>query len=684
MGKNVDAALRYAALGWQVFPLAERDKVPAVAGGFKVATCDEEQIVEAWRMRPDMNVGIATGCGLMVIDLDVDDERGEDGNATLRAWEKEHGELPETATAITGSGGTHLFYTVSEPVYCSVDNDLGVDIRAEGGYVVAPPSIHPCGMPYEWELPPEEVGVARADKRVMEFVRFAQQNSTRGRRERFKLPDTIGAGARNDTLMRYACSMQARGDDDALILAALQGVNQLRCDPPLSDEEVLSIVKSATSYEKGNAKPRQREAGDAPTLADPGVALMLKKDGSPQQTIENCCRVLEGDGMLAGRFYYDERAYTRMICGPVPWDDREGERAIGDADYCGLAAYLERAHGLMSKQKATDAVICVSMRNRRNLVAEWLDSLVWDGEPRIHALLPAFLGCDVSDYNVEAMRLFMLGAVARAYEPGTKFDYMLVLIGKQGLGKSYFLRLLGHESDWYCDNLNTIDGDAAAEKLRGMWVVEMAELLATKRSKDVEGIKAFITSTVDTIRPKYARETEQRPRACVFAGTTNDAQFLTDSTGNRRFLPIECGVHEPAMSLFDGNAQAFFDQAWAEAAHIWKTERPRLVLSDTGQAYAIAKQENYTEDDPKVGLIQQFLDERLCEARGAGREDHLRVCAQEIIENALPDMYARGNEKMLVHSVHSIMATSVVGWRRHDGKARCGDYGVQRCYVPIL
>ena len=684
MRTMLDAALEFAAMELAVFPLVERDKLPAVSGGFKVATTDEEQIREAWGHRPNLNIGIATGTvsrGLVVIDLDVDDSKDEDGVATLRAWEREHGELPETATVKTGRGGMHLYYRCDQPVGCSVNAEIGVDVRGDGGYVVAPPSVHPNGNAYEFEEYLDDVPIARADSNVYAFIRAAQGERQRGRR--FSLPEVIGDGKRNDTLMRLACSLQSQGFDDMLILANLEAVNSQKCVPPLPADEVRAIVESVASrYEKGNAKPRRDGRGGAPS----GVSLMLGGNGKAIQSIENCQRVLAADPALSGRFYYDVRAYTKMVSCPVPWDKATGDRPISDADYCGLAAYLEREYGLMSKNKAIDAVVCVVNDNKRNTVTEWLESLEWDGRERVMTLLPLFLGCDMSDYNVEVMRLFMLGAVARAYEPGAKFDYMPVLVGPQGIGKSYFLRMLGTRSEWYCDNLSTIEGDAATEKLRGMWIIELAELLATKRSKDVEGIKAFITSTVDVIRPKYGRETEQRARACVFAGTTNDMQFLTDATGNRRFLPVECGVHPPAMSLFADDAPAYFEQAWAEAVRIYKTERPRLVLSTRAQEYALEKQETFLEDDPRVGIIQEYLDGIVRAELGKADPDpsRIRVCAQEIIDRALPEQYTRGGAAALgsVNAVHKIMRNRITGWVFRDGKARCGEYGVQRCYMP--
>lgn len=682
MRTMLDAALEFASLELAVFPLVERDKLPAVSGGFKVATTDEEQIREAWEHRPNLNIGIATGTvsrGLVVIDLDVDDSKDEDGVATLRAWEREHGDLPETATVKTGRGGMHLYYRCDQPVGCSVNSDIGVDIRGDGGYVVAPPSVHPNGNSYEFEEYLDDVPIARADSNVYAFIRAVQGERQRGKR--FSLPEVIADGKRNDTLMRLACSLQAQGFGDDMILANLEAANNLRCNPPLPVSEVEAIAESVSArYEKGNAKSKALRGGGSN-----GVALMINSGGKTIQSIENCQRVLEADPALSGRFYYDERAYTKMACGPLPWDSREGDRAVSDADYCGLAAYLEREYALMSKAKAMDAVTNVAMRNRRNKVAEWLDSLEWDGVPRVDSMLAMFLGAELNDYSVMVMRLFMWGAVARAYKPGTKFDYMPVLVGRQGLGKSVFLRRLGRRDAWYCDNLSTIEGDAAAEKLRGMWIIEMAELLATKRSKDVEGIKAFITSTTDTIRPKYARETEQRPRACVFAGTTNDMQFLTDATGNRRFLPVTCGKHEPLMSLFEGGVEEYFEQAWAEAVATYKAERPALVMPKALEAYAIEQQEACLEDDPRVGIIQEYLDDLVRAERMKAAPDmaRVRVCAQEIIDNALPEQYKRPGAAALgsVGAVHKIMRNRIDGWVPRPKKARCGKYGVQRCYV---
>lgn len=668
-----EAAERYASMGWAVFPLRPRGKEPRTKNGVKDACADVEQVRAFWARYPDSNIGIAMGepsGGIVAIDADVDPEAGKDGVDTISEWERAHGELPETACSLTGRDGYHMLYRM-EGVRNSVNADAAVDIRSTGGYIVAPPSVHPNGRSYAWECDPSEYPVADADDNVRAFVASVQP-AHGARSERVSAKDAPKEGGRNDALYRMACSLQAQEWDDDAIAHAIRTYNADRCEPPLPAAEVDRLIESALSKPKGRSAALSRQADESAGEDPEDVpALTVNDKGFPHQTIENCRRAIMRDRLLDGRIYYDERAYTKMLVGPVPWDDRPGERPVSDADYCGLAAYLERWYWLTSKNKAVDALTLVAMANRRNTVAEWLESLEWDGIERVETLLSVFLGAEPDAYDAAVMRTFMAGACARACEPGVKFDYMPVLHGPQGIGKSMFLRRLGTRSDWYCDNFNTLDGDAAAEKLRGMWVIEMAELLATKRSKDVEGIKAFITSTVDTIRPKYARETEQRPRTCVFAGTTNNATFLTDATGNRRFLPVACGVYEPAMSLFDEGAPAYFEQAWAEAYARWRSGEWGLVLDRERQAEALAMQSAFTEEDVRIGMIQEYLD--IC-------EPNARVCALELIENAL---HVEGGNppRKLVNEIHEIMTNCIDGWVPFGQTKARTPYGIQRCYV---
>ena len=672
-----EAALDYAKRGLAVFPLAENSKVPCIAEGFKKATTDLEQIRAWWEYRPHCNIGIATGGmsgGLVVIDCDYDEARGEDGMQSVRSHEASEGPFPDGACVSTPRGGEHLYFIADEPFDCSTNADKGVDIRGDGGYVVAPPSVHPNGGVYEWDMHIDDYGIPKADKSVLSFIRKLQA-ARKG--EPFKLPDEIKQGERNDVLFKLACSMQSKGDDDDVIHAYCIAVNQARCRPPMSNSEVDTVVSQALKYQKGEGKKRiPGNVGQVSTM------LRCNNNGFPYQTISNCETVLMNDIRLSGRFTYNTMAYARTVRCPLPWDQSDGIRAITDADYASLTAYMEREYLLKSKEKVIDAVLTTCTANKFNPVTEWLSSLKWDGEPRVASLLTMYLGCVPNDYNISVLKLWMRGAIARAFEPGVKFDTMLVLKGPQGMGKSEFLRKMAHDPDWFHDNFNTVEGDAAAEKLRGMWIVEIAELLAVKNAKEVEGVKSFITSRIDKYRPKYARETEARPRVCVFSGSTNSDSFLTDPTGNRRFLIIECHPENAMADIVgDGDAQEYIDQCWAEIMDEWRNGERSLTLPGEFWDEAERMREKYTEDDPRVGIIQEYLDKLPGVTRGG-----VRVCVKEIIDNALKMEYEGNPARKLVNEIHAIMSNQVKGWTMYpctkDGKARCGDYGVQKCYVP--
>lgn len=673
----LDAALGYARRGLAVFPLAEGTKIPCIQGGFTQATTDEEQIRAFWSVRPMCNIGIATGGmsnGLVVIDVDLDNEKGEDGYVALKAWEAEHGDMPEGACATTPRGGMHLYFVSDEPFSCSVNHDTGIDVRADSGFVVAPPSVREDGRAYEWDLHIDDYGIPRADANVKAFVRKMQEGHVGGG-DKFELPDRIMNGERNDTLFRYACSLQAHSVPDDVIIASVLGVNKSLCDSPLNDAECEKLVKSALAKKKGfSDEVKARKA----------VYRLLdcNDKGVPYQTITNCMTVLVNDVRLAGRLGYNDVAYTKTIETPVPWDTAERTRQITDVDYSQFAAYMEHEYGLHSKQKGIDAIANVCSQNHYNPIMEWLESLRWDGEPRTRGLLPLFLGCEESDYNTEVIELFMRGAIARALEPGTKFDHMIVLVGAQGIGKSTFLRKLAHNPAWFNDNFNTIEGDNAVEKLRGMWMVEMAELLSVKKAKEVEAVKSFVTSTIDTIRPKYARETEQRPRVCVFAGTTNDMDFLSDPTGNRRFIPIHCFAKERQEALFEDSAQEFIDQCWAEMYARWKAGEQSLVLPGHIERMADKMREQHTEDDPRVALIQQHLDAKMQSCDDPGSVG-ARVCVTEVLKEVLDAPDYRNPPRRLVNEIHAIMRNSIDGYMPYGkagGKAMTA-YGMQRCYV---
>lgn len=674
MNELLDAALKYATkYKWAVFPVSQQTKKPLTPHGCKDAKKDPGAIKAWWKRYPDASIGIATGSvsSLLVIDEDVDEDKGLNGVHEMQIWETDNGEFPETVRAITGRGGAHLYYRYEGKDLGNRAGVIeGVDVRGEGGYIIAPPSIHPNGTQYEWECDPEETELAEIDDTVKKFLSLKKKAPG----EKFKLPNTIESGQRNSTLYRFACSLQSQGLTDEAISAAVMAENETRCSEPLSKDEITQLIRSALNHAKGELKVIEQT--NYPQR-EPDFTYVLDKDGNSTdkiaQTIKNAEEAIMYDPDLYGRLRFNELSYSPNVYGNLPWCSGSGWREWTNADDSNLRSYIESKYGLKNKDKIMDALNNVIHRQTINPVKEMLETAhnAWDGNKHVENLLTRFVGAKKTPYNVEVMHRYMLGAVKRIYEPGCKFDYMLILVGKQGSYKSSFLKFLAINEEWFADNFNTLDGDKAFEKLRGMWIVEMSELQATKRAKDVESIKAFITSSVDTYRTPYERRTEQRPRRCVLAGTSNPVDFLTDKTGNRRFLPVTCSVL-PIQNPYDDleGTRMEFIQAWGEIMDEYTRSggKVSVVLPKEYEEAAIEAQMAYLEDDPDVGVIQDWLD----------RSNYDRVCALMIWREAMKIEVMQPTKKDINH-IHDIMKNNITGWT-YTGRQKVSGYGVQRSY----
>lgn len=384
----------------------------------------------------------------------------------------------------------------------------------------------------------------------------------------------------------------------------------------------------------------------------------------PYKTIDNYEIILDHDYRFAGKIKFDEFSRSTCLKGSVPWEMKENYRSWSDYDDSALFACIQKDYLLSSKQYYLDSIRNVSMRNKFHPVRDVLNSLKWDGKEYIRYLLPDYLGVENTEYTYQVMRLWMLGAVARIYQPGCKFDYVMILQGGQGLGKSTLIRLMALDDSWFSDSLGNLDSEKAVESLIGTWVIELAELSSFTRTKSgTDSIKRFTSATEDRCRLPYAKRTENFPRQCVFAGTTNRTDFLIDETGNRRFYIIHAGVNKPTKSLFVPEVMDDIKAAWAEAVHIWKTERPKLILPDHCRAEAEQLQEQCMLEDGMKGAIIDYLE---------GKD---RVCAWEIWEKALHEegRPKRGN----AGEINNIIA-GLPGWKKIKNPTNFGEYKNQR------
>lgn len=659
----LDAAIEYAGKGMAVFPLKPKDKKPLTAHGVKDATTDFDKITKWWKRNPNANIGIACGQvsgGLLVIDLD-ERENGVSGFDSLHEWESINGELPETARTITGKGGSHILYRVDHKENNRVDLLDGVDVRSDGGYIVAPPSIHPNGNRYEWEYDPEEYDIAEANETVMQLLSVGKKVEV----DNFTMPDKVGKGSRNDTMYKLACSFQAKNLPDSVIRASMSAANNEMCEPPLSDDELDKIIQSALRHDKGTS---------APVVASTNIDLIYDtdKDGNPKirQCAENVARVILNDPAVAHKIKEDTFGHRLVYFGQLDWraeGDTLGEWS--DKDDSALRSYLHMKYRLRNKGDYEDGFNMALFENSWNPLVSRLNALEWDGVPRIDEAMTYFLGVEKNEYNLAVFRYFLQGAVHRAYDPGCKFDNMIVLIGNQGDGKSTFFKFLALNEEWYTDNFNFRDtkSKSTIEYMSGKWILEMGEMDVMKKDNvTANELKAFISSQADDYRTPYEKRPQRRPRQCVFCGTSNDKNFLKDRTGNRRYFPIDChATDETKDRIFNYKlSRPYLEQVMAEAVAYYKAHPDEeLILPKHIELMAKEAQDEHLEEDVWVQIIDDYLESDLTG----------RVNAAYLYEKALNKDMA-DMRKGEAARILTIMRNDIKGW--HEiGKARLNGYG---------
>ncbi len=269
--------------------------------------------------------------------------------------------------------------------------------------------------------------------------------------------------------------------------------------------------------------------------------LDLTDKGIVRNSVANAELILSYDPLLRDGIRYNELTQRIDIVKQMGWERINCGAALTDNDLYNIHLYCNRTYGINTLAIVEEAVQIVANRNAFHPIRDYLNGLRWDGQERIRYALHHFLGTEISDYTYEILKLFMLGAVSRVFQPGCKFDYILCLVGGQGVGKSSFSRLMASADEWFTDDLKDMESAKVYEKMQGHWIIELSEMLATNNAKSNEAVKSFLTRQRETYRTPYEKYPKDRPRQCVFIGTTNKIMFLpNDRTGNRRFLPIKC------------------------------------------------------------------------------------------------------------------------------------------------
>lgn len=451
------------------------------------------------------------------------------------------------------------------------------------------------------------------------------------------------------------------------------------------------------------------EHGDTSELSEAQALELSRKEASALKLVkvgkddnvhilsipENYYTILRDDPYLRGKLRYnmlDGRVYTHGFFWGI--DDHP----VRDVDLFNIRRFVSSVYRIHSKEDILDNIYAVADFNAFHPVREMLNSLEWDGVERIPDLLPRYLGAEKTDYTTAVTKLLLYAVIQRVFHPGIKFDTAIILADtKQGTGKSTLCRLLALRDEWYTDSLDDLnDNKRAFEALRGHIIVELGEMIATRRARDIETIKGYLSRTADDYRTPHAKFTERYPRQAVFIGTTNKSQFLPDDrTGNRRFIPVLCDGNQQEIHPMSNieEAREYIRMCYAEAMVIGKQEGFPLILSKEHEDRLRRLQEVSAPEDEKVGIIQEWLD----------TQKPSFVCTRMIYDYALPNVVncnrARGNtpEKWQLAEIAEILNTSIEGYtkymgndgsnagaKKYFGTGSMGDnYGYQRAWMRV-
>ena len=383
-----------------------------------------------------------------------------------------------------------------------------------------------------------------------------------------------------------------------------------------------------------------------------------QKEPTVKATSESFVKILCQDPQFANIRFNELRNQVEDLAESwyQPWTDVDDAR---------VRIYIESKYGIYNLKKFDDAFRLYVSSKSYNPVKSIIEGITWDGKSRIYDFLSEWMRADNTAYTREVSRLIFAGGIHRLYNPGCKFDEMPVLIGtRQGEGKSTIVRWLAIDDEFFSE-VTEFEGQKGIEALEGAWICEVSELLAMTRAKDVEAVKSFITRQNDRYRMPFDKRVTDHKRRCIFIGTTNKEQFLTDKTGNRRFYPVR--VYQTAQELFENKEEIkhYILQCWAEALKLYSEGKLMPYADPTLSEVIKQHQSDATQDDYREGMIRDFLE---------GKNE---VCIPMLWHEALKmrsDLKPTRKDSTEI----GLIMQNCKGWVKQKNPKRFKDYGSQK------
>lgn len=595
----LNQALRYLAMGLSVIPLRPRDKKPKLASWKEYqGRLSTEEELRAWFADGRANLGIVTGAVSGVVVVDADSQEAQ-------SWiQAQH---PSPMTTVTGKGRHFWFrHPITEVRNGAKLRGMALDVRGDGGYVVAPGSVHPDGGLYTEEgvwsvegLPVFESSWLQDSK--VQPLKAAGDDKLR--RATAYVASVPGApeGERDATAFRLACKL-VRGfdlaDTDALDLLTQWAGS---CAPPFPTNDLPAKIRSA-HLERAGAEPYGGRLAEQPgggrnwtpppaEDVDPeSVYDMLAKSakGAILSTPGNLAKVLRLDPEWAGRLTLNEMSreihYRGQPCG---------EHFV---DF--VQEWMEDHYQLRIKSSEVQSkLLAQASASPFHPVRQYLQGLpAWDGVARFGQVVEHVLHArEDQPLAKQYVTRTCVAAVRRVFEPGVKVDTSMVLVGPQGYRKSTFWAVLG--GDWFNDSPIDMTNKDGLMILHRSWIHELGEIDGVTRKQDAERLKAFLSSSTDIFRPPFGRTTGVYQRTCIIVGSTNETNFLMDPSGSRRFWIIKVGDVVDTDIL-----TGIRDQVWAEALHYHRARVEHWLDRGMDNLRAEQAEEHEAEDPWVAGL----------------------------------------------------------------------------------